>query len=456
MIKRFILTILIIIVIFLFSSCNKSNGKNATIQIWCYDFGGTGLYSNALASILANSKLFCEKNGIPLEIFKYDNKTLSYEDYVLKRNTATAKGNMIVIEDARYMHDIAKQHADYTQLENYGRLLSAYKEKYCIPLGVGYTSMYINNDAINYYNINTDKTLITYDEYLNIKNLMKEKGAKFKLNSLEFYEIVEYYLNINNLRFINENSEVLKDNNKFKESLKKAIVGICDDIILYHDGLYDIVDENQETSKREYLIYDENSKMKLCDSDSLGGYSLINYDGVLNLGESIINKTFVIYPKTISFSPCFYMYKKITNDKIYDLANYIVSESSYLYIAENNRSYAPVFNTDRIRKFLELDETWKYIGSIKMNADRGQEKDKKVYDFINKSFELLVKNEDSSNLIANYYYINNDLHIRIMSFINDFIKELSNQNFDYKNEEVNKMIDNKIDEFIFNFNVHYN
>ncbi len=169
MIKRFISTILIIILIFLCTSCNKTNDENATIRIWCYDFEDAGGYSDALDSILANSKFFCEKNKIPLEIVRYDKKTLSHEDYILKRNAAAANGNMIIIEDARYMSDISKQHADYSKLNNYDSLLSSYKDRYCIPLGVGYRAVAVNNDVLNYYGINTDKSIITYEDYLNIK-----------------------------------------------------------------------------------------------------------------------------------------------------------------------------------------------------------------------------------------------------------------------------------------------
>jgi len=71
--------------IFIFTSCNKTNDENATIQIWCYDFEGAGGYSDALDSILANSKFFCEKNKIPLEVVRYDEKTLSHEDYIKKK-----------------------------------------------------------------------------------------------------------------------------------------------------------------------------------------------------------------------------------------------------------------------------------------------------------------------------------------------------------------------------------
>lgn len=435
------------------SSCNKGNDDNAKIQIWCYDFDYAGYYSDTLASVLANSRLYCELNKIPLEIVRYDEKTLSYEDYIIKRNTATANGNMIIIEDARYMYDLAKQHADYTKLDSYENLIDAYKDKYCIPLAIGYRVNSINNDAINYYGINTDRPLITYSDYLSVKQQMKESGAEFKLNIREFSEILDYYLDINGLRFVNEDSEILKDNNKFKESLKNTIIGMCDDFILYNDGLLQNYRENKKISTNDYIIYDETSDLTLIESeipDSLTEYAVFG-----GMGESILEKTLIINPNVTFLSPCFFMYKKVTNNKIYDLANYIVNESTYLGATGQNHFFSPVFNTEKIRTLFEVNENWEYQGNFKTNAERGKEKDIRICKLINDSFDMLVKDEETSKLIANYYFFNRDYFIEIYSFVEGLTYKLANEKFDYKNENINKMIDDSIDEFITNFNVHH-
>ncbi len=454
MLKRLISIIIIIVMIFIFTSCNKTNDENATIQIWCYDFEGAGGYSDTLDSILANSKIFCEKNKIPLEIVRYDEKTLSHEDYVLKRNAAAANGNMIIIEDARYLSDISKQHADYSKLNNYDSLLSSYKDRYCIPLGVGYRAVAVNNDVLNYYGINTEKPIITYGEYLEIKQQMKESGAKIKVTPTEYEEILDYYLDKNGLKFVNEDSAVLKDNDKFKESLKNTIVGMCDDFILFNDSLLN-VDSVQNYSKNNSFIYDENSELMLYDNTD-NTYFITGYSDFVNLGESILNKTLVISPKSTFMSPCFYMYKEITNNKIYDLANYIVSETSYLYVSNRFHYFSPVFDAERTKKLLDVDDNWKYIGEFKTRAEQGKEVDMKIYNLVNDVYEMLVKNKETSKLIASYYYINRGYSNRIYGFVADSIYELSNQKFDYKNEEISKMIDNRINEFITNFNVYYN
>ncbi len=150
------------------------------------------------------------------------------------------------------------------------------------------------------------------------------------------------------------------------------------------------------------------------------------------------------------------MYKKITNDKIYDLANYLVSESTYLMVTTNKPFYSPVFNMDKTREVLSVDNNWEYSGIFKINADRGQGVDKRVVKLINSVYELLVKNDDKSVQIANYYFYNKNYSNEIKDFVSNTVYNIASEKFDYKNEEINNMIDNKIDEFITNFNVHYN
>ncbi len=455
MLRSSIFAILVIILIFICVSCNDgTSNDNATIQVWSYDFINTEAYSKALADTLSNIKFFCEKNEIPMEIMRYSEKDISYDDYVLKRNAAVSNGNAIIIEDASYIHDLAKHHADYTKLENYNNLLDVYKDKFCIPLGIGYSVLYRYNDAINFYGINTDNPLITYNEYLEIKQQMKEKGARFKLNYLEFKELIDYFSIKNNIKFINEESEILKQSSDFKESLKNTIIELCDDFKLYNNKiLSDNLKYNENTiisyNKNDYTIYDENSLLILCDNLES---SFITYRGSY-VDNSILDKTFVIDPD-VFISPSFFMYKKITNDKIYDLANYIVSESSYFYVAGLGPYYSPVFNGEKTRKMFYLNDDWQYEGEFKAKAEKGGDVDKRTYDLFSEIYEVIARNEDKSNLLTSYYYTNREYSETIYNLIADIIIELSNKNYEYS-EEINKMIDNKIDEFVTNFNIHY-
>lgn len=459
MLKKHILAILLIVIIFTLTSCDKvSYGKvsndNATIQLWYYNDGISDTYFSSIMSLMANIRLFCDRNGIPLEIVTYDKKTFTYEEYIMKRNVAMANGNMIIIEDAEFIWDVSNHHADYTKLENYENLLDSYKDRFCIPLGVYYGAMDINQDLINYYDINIDKALITYDEYMEIKQKMKENGARFKMNLSEYSEKADYYIVKYGLKYVNETSEIFNDNDKFKDALKSTIIGTCDDIILYNDGQINLDEIYDEKLRKDYNIYDESSGLKLYDGS--GGYSLFHYRSLVEIGESIIDKIIVVMPKTGFSSPCFYMYKNITNDRIYELANFIVSENSYVTISSDFNLFSPVFDGEKTRKVLELDENLKYNGSYRINAEKGKEMDIKICKVIDEAFEMLMKNKETSKRLANYYFIDRGYSNRINSFVLNSVSELSKENFDYKNEKVNKMIDYKIDEFIKNFNIHYN
>ena len=360
---------------------------------------------------------------------------------------------MIIIEDARYIHDIAKQHGDYSKLESYNSLLYIYKDKYCIPLGVGYRAVSINNNIMNYYNINIEKSIITYDEYLDVKQQMKENGARFRLNRGEVEQGLDYFLNKAGLKFVNYESEFLKDNNKFKKLLKSAIINICDDFLLYNDGLEEIGNiayNSRKFSKYDYIIYDENSGLTFYE-DTDNTYLLTQYTQMAGLGESIL----AVNPNSTFLSPCFYMYKKISNGKIYDLANYIVSETTYLNVTGRYHVYSPVFNSKGTKKILQVDDNWEYIGPYKNEAERGHGQSKKICNTINDVFKILVTNKEDSKLMSSYYFTNEEYSNVISSFVLNIINELYKENFNYKNEEINKMIDTRIGEFVTNFNIHY-
>ena len=409
MLKRVIAIILIIMFVFLCTSCNKkTNDENATIQLWCYNDKNNFIYSNALASILSNAKYFCEKNNIPLEIVSYDNNTISYDDYILKRNIAAASGNMIIIDDIRYLQGLEKEHADYSKLENYENLFSVYKNKFCIPLGIPYDGLRINNEAIKYYGIHTDEAIMTYNEYLEIKQQMKSNGARFKMNEGELSDTIHHFLIKNGLIMIEENN-INIDKIKFKESLKDAITDICDDLILYNNAYLDVDEiKFQDISfDGEHTIYDENSKLTLLDGNSTTTEYITRFS-VLEGYESIEDIKIVIHPRYIGRFPSFYMYKKITNDKIYDLANSIVNDTTYINISGwdsgTERIATPVLDTVKTREMFGVDKNWECNNTYKLKADNGQEKYIKLCNVINSMFEILFKDESKSKLIASYYF----------------------------------------------------
>lgn len=200
----------------------------------------------------------------------------------------------------------------------------------------------------------------------------------------------------------------------------------------------------------EFYAYDETSDLKLLETYTL--YSLSSYSDFAKLNDDIINKTFVISDATFN-SPCAYMYKKITNDKIYDVFNQILDESYYKAIGNTNQSsfYFPVMDAEPIRQLIKADENWEYTG-----FSGESEKDVKLLNTMNDIFEMMVKNKETANYIAEYYFSNEEFNYKISAEINYLLSKLIIGNLDYNEKEVDDMINKEIDDFVINFNIHYN
>lgn len=481
--KRLIIIILIIMFtatsIFL-TSCVKRNNEqinnvqaddsnkassNNKIQLWYYIFS-KGIYEHEILNIVDKAKQFCEENKIPLEINGYDRDTMSKEDYILKRNIAMASGNVIIIDNIENLHTIAKHHADYTKVDNYNNLIDEYKDRFCIPLGVKYEAISLQNEVMQYYDISTEKTLMTYTDYLELKQAMKIKGAKFELNNKEYNQLVEYYIYKNNFLFLNEDDETLKDKNEFKKILKNIIIGSCNDILLYNDGDLKIKNEARD-------IYDKKSDIIL-DIDNFNDISDIiipgSYNSIVTSSQhgkyqiDIINKSFYINPYGLNYSPNLYLYKKITDERIFDLVNHIANEETYIMIQTNVvndknsfiHRYAPVFKIDKAKEYLKLNDKLEFVDDY-WSTD--------IRKLVSLSYEMIVKNEEGLKEIADAYFSNFDYNFEIKYFIkntiNDIAQKLSGdalslEKFNPEDGEINKLIDKKVDEFVTNWAVYNN
>ncbi len=351
------------------TSCSPKNDDNAKIQIWTYKRNGAYFYNNTINSIKANLEHFCESNSIPYEIIEYDSDTITYENYVLKRNVSIANGNAIVIDDARWINDLSKKHADYSKIPNYTNLLDVYKDRFCIPLGIGYSAISINNETIKHYGIDIESNLMDYYDYLKIIQEMKEKGAKFNLAFTTFDDIVQYYMLKNNIRYINEDNEIVKSKVEFKEAIKKTFEGICDDLKLYYPNISkeDIELIVKETNSKDNRVIDEATGSLLIDYYEVRKgknlYPLASWSSFYSLVENVEDKFFVIYNQ-IYLSPCIYIYKKVTNNKVYDVVNSLLEDDTLAQVLKVNNFYSPVADSKKIRENLEVDENWQHKGLL--------------------------------------------------------------------------------------------
>lgn len=438
------------------SSCSPKNNEKDAIQIWIYDYEDAGLYTDAVSSIAFKLKTYCMTNNIPVEVVRYGEKTLAYKDYLLKRNTAMAKGNMIVLDDARFLHEIALQHADYSKLENYNKLMDQYKDRFCIPVGVGYRAVAMNSEVMKHYSINLDKNLINYDEYLQIMQQMKEKGARFKLNYRIYSDTIQYYMIKNGIRYLDEYSDIIKNKEAFKTEIKKTVIEAYEDFKLYNDNISDIYNILEEDSDSYYYIYDKASDLTLLD-DYKGDYLLGVYSNISKLQDDIMNSTLVLDIGVTFYSPCAYLYKKVTNDKIYDVFNQILEIDYYKAVnpTYSRGAFFAVADTEEVREFLEVDENWEHKGILKALVKENTGKDIVILNTVNDVYKILVKDKAEAKSIADAFFSNDEYYYKIRSVIIPLINRLSTGNLDYNKKEDGEIIDKAIDDFILNFNIHY-
>lgn len=470
--KKIVFFILILITIISLSSCfngNKVLYNNDRIQLWYYAEFDAHSETNIL-KIVNKVQEFCDKNGLTLEVFKYDSKILSQDDYKLKRNISAAMGNMIIIEDISSLRDLSDQHADYTKISNYNTLLNAYKDRFCIPFGTLRHAMYIENDAMQYYGIKSGRRLITYTEYLNIKQKMKERGARFKFNYKEFNQIIHYYQHSNGLLFVDEESEIINDKDLFKKAIKKAITEVYNDIFLNHNFDIEYMNYSKEDPLKE-TIYDETSSLILQESSRIDGelnnfYRHIMNDSNLQRNvKDIPNKTYFINPLGIHYySINFFMYKKITNDKMYDLLNYIINEETYRLVNTHNDGttieYVPIFNTDNTKELLNINDNFEFIGKQYISPREIKE----IREVKSNFYEMIFQDGAEAKEIADYHFFNKSYQWQIENFIRERVKEIINYFYDrdislniidIENEEVNKIIDEKIDKYAEHVEIYY-
>jgi hypothetical protein len=436
----------------LISCKNNANNSTDVIQIWYY---GNGDSTKITEEIARSAKSFCEQNNIPIEVVHYDDSTISYADYIFKRNLAASKGNMITIGDIRDIEDLSNQHADYSKLENYDKLIDGFKNRFCIPLGVNYILKYLKNDIMQYYNIAIDKTIITYTEYLIIKQEMKKNGARFDFSGQEFRELRDYYLIKNGVSSIDEDSDILKGD-KLKEIMKKVSLEVYEDILLYYDidlqgfepvpGEYNVVRRN---------IFDKNSGLKLLDVNKYNSLYEFTNPEKYNLSEDFEGTTLCIDPTIGYSSPNFFMYKKITNDQIYDLANHIVKEGTYVNL-RIDAFYLPTFKIDKLRKVLKLNE--------ELELDEKYDVISKKREITNEIYKIYIKDKEKSKELADFHFFGS-YNYYINYYIRDIVKEIAKslssngttlEKYDASNAKIEKIIDDKINELILNLHVKIN
>lgn len=327
---------------------------DGTVRVLYYYIDGSESGSNVMAAVKM-LQVYGKENNIEIEVTRYTSDELGYEDYVMKRNTMIQNNEAdIVFDEADELYDIRDRCGEYSKLDTYRNIWDNLKGYYCIPLYLYSHADKINDAALESYDIPPEKVkdVLTRQEYYEIKQLMKEKGARFALNKCEIMELAEYYITKNNMRIRESDGRYTVD----KDALRQTISEVYEDI----KNNYDEFDEsNLKDFDSDYEIRDEVTGEIIRDWHTTLFRYMSNYgeiiDYVYNLGgyedrkspdsSIFIDDIGVQTGRNFQYSSLFI--RKNSADEVYKAASILFTGKYYKIINPISQKwgYSPVIDT---------------------------------------------------------------------------------------------------------------
>ena len=423
----------------LLTSCsNELDNKNKSqINVWYYDYMINKSYDDVADFIIEEMKKYASENNIIINVIKYSSEELTYKDYVLKRNAALATNQGdIVIDWVNNLYSARQYGGDYSKLSTYNNIFEGFRNGYCIPVGFDMRFMVINNDVMKHYGVKTE-TAITNEEYYELKEKLKQAGAKFAANEEEKREIRDYYIYKNQLKIIYENNKYIIDTALLKKTINE----------IYREYMKI---GNENAGVEEDVIFDLNTDCILKNSHPNSPYfmALTKFSqddpSKLQLAKHIKANNRGIYDCTMVIKngyehnavPCIMINKNSKKEEAYKLASILFSDKIQKNIYD--RSYGVVADTENIRDKIEVDSNWKCI--------RQYEILNQFYDIKEKGYSML-KNSNQS-----YFFENASFKSLLKNFItNEINKKMKAPNL-YDDDTFEK----NTKDFINNLNVKFN
>ncbi|QSX04958.1 hypothetical protein JYG23_09675 [Sedimentibacter sp. zth1] len=423
--KKYKLLIFILLILVVLTAC-KAGKNNDTVHIWMYGDKIEGSFYNALPSI----RMYCLENNIPLEVHYFTSKEMTYEDYILKRNVSLAQSNSIVWGRYREMQSLPTQHADYNKIKNYKNVGDNFKKFPFIACSHNSYCLLLNEELLDYYDINIEEDMISYSQYINLVFELIDKGARFTNEELLKKLYIDNIVNNYSLRLSTTATEKDLDDN-YKLNLINAIKKIASDNF-YDDYSYTNALSNQ--------LIDQHTNLPLWISFTnfpvQYWFSPMYSNGEsLKLVENLKDGVVVFRPGVINNG--IYISDKVTNEHVYDIVNYILSPEYIKLLNMSMVEYYYTFNNDL--KYYLYDMEGKYTG-----YDKYYEKNEKV---IKKLDKVINDNIKGGNLEQKYvemlsydYFLSPNFGLSI--FITDEVNKLLNNNLDNVNleDDVDDMI----------------
>ncbi len=446
--------LLIIFSILLMTGCSDKVGNVSEDQeqddgivnvLYYYLDGSEDDYNLKVAERMLRK--YGKENNIEVRVKKYSNEELSHDDFALKRNTMLQSNEAdIVFDTADNLYEIKNKCGDYSKLSTYENIWDNLKGYYCIPLFLESKADKLNDEAFEVYGIKPEKDVLTRQEYYEIKQFMKENGARFALNKCEIMELVEYYTIKNNVRIKDEEGKYSVN----EDALKQTVKEVYEDV----EKNYDTIDEEKiKNYDTDYEIRDEVTNKvirawntvlfwKMADYERIIEY--ISNSGVYEGGKSpdssiVIDDIAVQAGRNFQYTSLFI--RKNSADEVYKIAGVLLTEDYYKAIGpiKQKPDFSPAIDTPGTREYINVDENWRYAGEIGDDAVA-----KKGVELFNRYYEI-IRQKDISNI-----FTSRELREIIPDFIVSEMEKL------IKNPEQVNRLDRDIDDFIVNLNVRHN
>jgi hypothetical protein len=408
------------------------------IKIWYYNDVNHLDEKVLIDMVMLEMGNYAKKNNVEIKLTEYRSDEMSYENYILKRNVAVSSGDAdIVIDTAGGLYSIRNQHGDYSKLDTYNNIIENFKGQYCIPLLLYNMASFVDKTPFQKYGVQVDDVM-TYQEYYEAKQKMKENGAKFCLNKYEMKELEEYYIAKNDVKIIENNGEYEIN----KEAVKKTVSDICGDLNRY----YSEIDEAELESVTDTEIRDEVGGYLIRDLKRSQFFQITEYDSVVDnimYNKSGLSDYFFLMREIgrNDYTPSLFINKNTERKHVYNIAA-VLFDYPFFEKLNSGTSFGPIIDTKAVREYLHVDENWKYNGSEKL--DFGGNVDEKGVRLFNECYEMF-RTEDVSVLFTEKEY-----RSLLPNFIHDEVIET------LKNPSYADSFEKRADDFITNVNIRYN
>lgn len=444
--KKYIIIAITILMALLTLSCSRQE-EDETVRIWMYRYkGDSGV--NELKDLIESEILYyAEENNIKAEVAVYSNEEMAEEDYILKRNLALEHGDAdIVIGDMRTgMHQMSNYAADCTKLSNYINVFENFKGQYFVPLASIMNTIILDKQVLESYGVESDK-YITLDKYYEIKQELKASGARFKYEAEEHNQLLQYYIDKNDLKMISENGRFNID----RQAAIKTISEIAEDIVKNYDIDIHAIKEIERNDNIDKIIYDEALGRSFAQ---IGQYEPLKF---LSLTADIalpFEDYIVVIENDLENSmlrvPCMLINKDSKKENTFVLADFLLSDIFQRRVYNNTTAFSTITDTLQVRQDTGYndDRSYRYEpGKTKIYNHSLTGKDiKELIPVVQEAYEMF-KNTNTEKFFTPYEY-----RIALQVFIGrEALKMIEYHN--YNEENFNR----SVDEYLTRFNVLYN